>query len=87
MTDGPRVTDPEDSPRIPKQRHVVGAGRRAVLALSAPLIAIVFALVFSSVVLLISGSSPLAAYADMIRAGTRLESIVDMLNRATPLYL
>ncbi|MEX2322185.1 MAG: ABC transporter permease [Acidimicrobiia bacterium] len=87
MTDKPRVSDPDETPRIPKQRHVVGAGRRAVLALSAPVIAIVFALALSSVVLLVSGSSPLAAYADMIRAGTRLESIVDMLNRATPLYL
>lgn len=87
MSDTPRISDPEDAPRIPKQRDVVGLGRRALLALLAPAIAIAFAMVLSSVVLLLSGGSPLAAFVDMFRAGTRLESIVDMLNRATPLYL
>lgn len=87
MTDVPPAKAPEKTPAVRKHRHVVGAGRRAVLALSAPMIAIVFALALSSVVLVISGGSPLSAYADMLRAGTRLETIVDMLNRATPLYL
>lgn len=87
MSDTPRISDPEDAPRIPKQRDVVALGRRALLALLAPAIAIAFAMVLSSVVLLLSGGSPLAAFVDMFRAGTRLESIVDMLNRATPLYL
>lgn len=87
MTDVPPAKAPGKTPAVRKHRHVVGAGRRAVLALSAPMIAIVFALALSSVVLVISGGSPLSAYADMLRAGTRLETIVDMLNRATPLYL
>ncbi len=64
-----------------------GVGRRIALAMAAPTIAVVFALALSSIVLVISGSSPLTAYADMISNGGRLETIVDMLNRATPLYL
>jgi len=66
---------------------MAGLGRRALLALVAPAIAIVFAVLLSSIVLLISGSDPLAAYWDMLRNGGRLETIVDMLNRSTPLYL
>jgi general nucleoside transport system permease protein len=65
----------------------MSAGRRAVLSLSAPVIAVAFALVLSSIVLIVSGSSPLTAYWDMLRNGGRLETVVDMLNRATPLYL
>jgi len=62
-------------------------GRRALLALAAPSIAVAFALLLSSFVLIWSGSDPFAAYWAMIRNGGRLETIVDMLNRATPLYL
>jgi general nucleoside transport system permease protein len=47
----------------------------------------VFALLLSSLVLLWSGSDPLTAYWAMIRNGSRLEVIIDMLNRGTPLYL
>ncbi len=64
-----------------------GWGRRIALAVAAPVIAVVFSLALSSMVLLISGSNPLSAYWDMIQNGGRLETIVDMLNRATPLYL
>ncbi len=64
-----------------------GLSRRVLLALAAPVIAVVFSLLLSSIVLLISGSNPLAAYWDMIANGGRLETIVDMLNRSTPLYL
>ena len=62
-------------------------GRRIMLAMSAPLVAVAFAVVMSSIVLKFSGSDPLTAYWDMIRNGGRLETIVDMLNRATPLYI
>ncbi len=62
-------------------------GKRIMLALAAPVIAIAFAVVMSSIVLIISGSDPLTAYWDMIRNGGRLETIVDMINRATPLYI
>jgi simple sugar transport system permease protein len=65
----------------------VTLARRIVMAVAAPFIAIAFALLMSSIVLIMSGSDPLAAYWDMIRNGGRLETIVDMLNRATPLYL
>ena len=65
----------------------MSAGRRVILGLAAPVAALVFAVVTSSVVLLISGSDPLAAYGDMFSHAAKLETLVDLLNRATPLYL
>ena len=61
--------------------------RRVMFSISAPVMAIVFAVVFSSVVLLISGSNPIEAYIDMFEHASKLETQVDILNRATPLYL
>ena len=61
--------------------------RRIVRASIAPVSAVVFAVLLSSAVLLISGSNPLAAYADMVGHASKLETMVDILNRATPLYL
>ena len=61
--------------------------RRILLAVAAPLAAVVIAVVLSSIVLLISGSNPLAAYADMLGHASKLETQVDIFNRATPLYL
>lgn len=61
--------------------------RRALFSMAAPVSALVIAVVLSSLVLLISGSNPLAAYADMIGHAGKLETQVDILNRATPLYL
>ena len=60
---------------------------RLMLASAAPIAAVVIAVVLSSIVLLISGSNPLAAYADMVQHASKLETQVDILNRATPLYL
>ena len=60
---------------------------RLMLASAAPVAAVVIAVVLSSIVLLISGSNPLAAYADMVQHASKLETQVDILNRATPLYL
>lgn len=62
-------------------------GRRIVLASAAPTVAVVLALALSSLVLIISGSNPITAYGEMLEHGSKLETIVDMLNRATPLYL
>ncbi len=62
-------------------------GRRLTLTLAAPVAALIFALVTSSLVLLISGSNPLAAFADMVQHASKLETMVDILNRATPLYI
>lgn len=61
--------------------------RRVMLASAAPVAALVVAVVLSSIVLIISGSNPLAAYADMLNHASKLETQVDILNRATPLYL
>ncbi len=61
--------------------------RRFGLTLAAPVIATVVAIAISSVVLAVSGSDPVETFKTMISNGTKLESIVDMLNRATPLYL
>ena len=61
--------------------------RRILLASAAPLVALVVAVVLSSIVLLVSGSNPVEAYADMIGHAGKLETQVDILNRATPLYL
>ncbi len=61
--------------------------RRVMLASAAPLAAVVIAVVLSSIVLLVSGSNPLAAYVDMVQHASKLETGVDIFNRATPLYL
>ncbi len=55
--------------------------------LAPPLAAVVLALAISSVVLLISGSNPLTAFANVWEFGTRLETLIEALNRATPLYI
>ena len=64
-----------------------GLSHRLMLASAAPVAAVVIAVVLSSIVLLISGSNPLAAYADMLEHASKLETQVDIFNRATPLYL
>lgn len=61
--------------------------RAMMLASSAPVGAMVIAMLLSSVVLLLSGSNPFEAYSDMINHASKLETQVDILNRATPLYL
>ncbi len=61
--------------------------RRLALTVAAPVAATVLAVAVSWIVLLISGSNPVAAYANMWEYGTRLETVVDTLNRATPLYI
>jgi len=63
------------------------AFRKFALAAAAPLMALVFAIIASSIVLLLAGSNPLQAYSDMIQNATKLETQIDILNRATPLFL
>ena len=60
---------------------------RFMLAAAAPLMALVFAIVSSSIVLMLAGSNPLTAYGDMLNHASKLETMVDILNRATPLFL
>ena len=57
------------------------------LMLAAPVTSVVVAVVLSGLVLVIAGSNPFTAFGDMISNGSKLETIVDMLNKATPLYL
>lgn len=61
--------------------------RRALLTVAAPVAALIFAVLMSSIVLVISGSSPVQAFSDMFSHASRLETMVDILNRATPLYI
>ena len=64
-----------------------GLNRRILLVSAAPVGAVVVAAAVSAAVLLVSGSNPAAAYADMLRHASKLETQVGILNRATPLYL
>ena len=61
--------------------------RSFMLLIAAPVTAVVFALLLSSLLLLAAGSNPFTAFGDMIEHGTTLETVVDMMNRATPLYI
>jgi general nucleoside transport system permease protein len=61
--------------------------RLLLVNITAPLAALAFAFLVSSIALLASGNSPVDAFASMWRFGTRFDSLVIMLNRATPLYL
>ncbi len=61
--------------------------RKAGLAVAAPALAAAVALTISSIVLIISGSNPIDAYSDMFDNAKKLETSIDILNRATPLYI
>lgn len=61
--------------------------RSTLLTIGAPASAVVFSLLVSSLVLIVSGSNPITAFGDMIENASRLETFVDILNRATPLYI
>ncbi|MDP9434219.1 MAG: ABC transporter permease [Actinomycetota bacterium] len=61
--------------------------RRVGLAVAAPLLAGVVALVVSSVALGVSGSDPVAVYTRMLTEGTTLRSLLITVNNAVPLYL
>ena len=61
--------------------------RKVLTTLAAPVGAFVLTLIISSIALLAFGSNPLDAYGDMIGHASKLETQVDILNRATPLYL
>ena len=61
--------------------------RRLGLALAAPALAAVFALFVSSIVLTLAGSSWIDTYSEMIETASKLETMIDILNRATPLFI
>jgi general nucleoside transport system permease protein len=61
--------------------------RKFVLAVAAPLLALVFALLVTTVILLASGHPPLQAYQDMWEYGTQPDSLVLTLNLSTTYYI
>jgi ABC-type uncharacterized transport system permease subunit len=63
------------------------SARRFAFALLAPVAALLFAGLVSSLVLWSSGHNPFTAYGDMYEYGTRGRSLILMLNSAIPLYL
>ena len=60
---------------------------RIVLALAAPILAVVVAALLSSVALMISGNSPLSTFRSMANFGGEPESIVATLNKSVTYYL
>ncbi len=56
-------------------------------ALLTPVATIVIAVFLAGIILLAIGSNPITAAQSMWSSGLRQESIIDILNRATPLYL
>ena len=61
--------------------------RRFLLASAAPAMAAVFALIVSAIVLELSGSPALETFRVIGENGLQLETFIDTLNRATPLFL
>jgi general nucleoside transport system permease protein len=60
---------------------------RSLVALAAPVVAVGFAVLVSSAVLLLIGESPLTAFGSMVRYAARLDSAISIVNRAVPLYI
>jgi len=61
--------------------------RRYVLALAAPLLALVFSVLVTSVILVLSGHPPMQVYKDMWDYGTQPDSLVLTLNLSTTYYI
>ena len=61
--------------------------RKFFFAAAAPVGAFILTLIISSIALWAFGSNPFAAYGDMLGHASKLETQIDILNRATPLYL
>jgi len=61
--------------------------RRFLYALLAPVSAVVFAMLVSSIALLAIGKDPLVAFKDMALYAKQTESMISIVNRAIPLYM
>ena len=61
--------------------------RDRMLAVLPPVAAVAFSLVVSAIVLVISGANPFEAAGNVFEYGTRANTLVEMVNWATPLYL
>ncbi|MFG3252377.1 ABC transporter permease [Streptomyces sp. NPDC048172] len=60
---------------------------KLILALAAPLLAIVAALILSSLVIMASGKDPIHAFTVMLDFGSKSDSQVWIINKAIPYYL
>ena len=61
--------------------------RRYVLAFAAPLLALVFSVLVTSVILVLSGHPPMQVYQDMWDYGTQPDSLVLTFNLSTTYYI
>jgi ABC-type uncharacterized transport system permease subunit len=61
--------------------------QRVVLGVAAPVLAILFAALITSIVLVIAGDSPTNAYHQMISYGTKAASLIYIVNQGTTYYL
>jgi general nucleoside transport system permease protein len=62
-------------------------GRALLIRLGASVAAITLAVGLSAIALALIGESPIRAFGAMLSYGTRLDSLISILNRAVPLYL
>ncbi|MGW6141836.1 ABC transporter permease [Streptomyces sp. NPDC055144] len=60
---------------------------RLILAVAAPLLAVIAALVVTAVIIAATGKDPFAAFSDMVTYGSASDSQVYILNKATTYYL
>ncbi|MFB7996328.1 ABC transporter permease [Streptomyces sp. NPDC056002] len=60
---------------------------RLILAIAAPLLAIIAALVVTALIITATGKDPFAAFSDMVTYGSASDSQVYILNKATTYYL
>ncbi|MEU6663623.1 ABC transporter permease [Streptomyces sp. NPDC046821] len=60
---------------------------RLILAVAAPLLAVVAALVVTALIITATGKDPFAAFSDMVTYGSASDSQVYILNKATTYYL
>ncbi len=58
-----------------------------LLTLAPPIAAVVLSFIVSSIVLLISGTNPFTAFANLVEFGFRPNTLVETINWSTPLYL
>ncbi len=63
------------------------SSRRLAYALAAPLIAVIVTLIITSIVILISGASPLEAYSKMLEFSFTMRGMTSIINQATPLFI
>jgi len=61
--------------------------QRTVLVLAAPTLAVVVAVLLSSIVLVVSGNSPLRTFESMLDFGIDPDSVIQILNKSTTYYL